>query len=218
MPAPSGRRIPDMRVGHASAAGFVQKVPARERSPLGRRNVLALSARNRTRTYLSIDRNVPEMANDPARSPTTIRRMVYTIENRDVVEIKRTNAFEASHIYTVLSAVRPALVEGIDAALRAEVVFCSAGIELVDAECLLTLLNRDPIEIGRNDNSATHPAVRAVTASCSAKTVRESDREADASAMAGSFGFGDIREHEEAFVRDRLYSGIRSCASKDRRG
>ena len=218
MPAPSDRRIPDMRVGHASAAGFVQKVPARERSPLGRRNVLALSARNRTRTYLSIDRNVPEMANDPARSPATIRRMVHTIENRDVVEIKRTDAFEASHIYTVLSAVRTALVEGMYAALRTEVVFCSAGIKLVDAECLLTLLKGDPTEIGRNDDGTTHAAVRTVTASCGAKTVGEPDREADASAMAGGFGFGDIREHEEAFVRDRLYSGMMSCASKDRRG
>ena len=41
MPAPSDRRIPDIRIGRPSVAGFVQKVPARERFPLGRRNVFA---------------------------------------------------------------------------------------------------------------------------------------------------------------------------------
>lgn len=88
------------------------------------------------------------MADGCTGGSAAIGGMIHAVENRDVVEVERTDAFQASHIDTVLGVVGTALMEGINAALRTEVVFRGAGVELVDTECIFALLDRDAIELG----------------------------------------------------------------------
>jgi len=96
----------------------------------------------------SVDRNVAEMADGGAGASAAICGMVHTIENRDVVEVEWTDAFEAGHIDTVLGVVGTTPVEGINAALLTKVVFGGAGVELEAAVCIFALLDGDAIEQG----------------------------------------------------------------------
>jgi hypothetical protein len=135
------------------------------------------------------------MGDGHARSLSAVGGMVHTVEDGDVVEVERTDALEAGYVYTVLGVVGTAPMESVGTALRAEVMLCGAGIELIEIEGVFTLLNGNSIEFCGDNDSATHAAVRAIAASCGTETVAEPDREADGAAVAGRFGLGDIREH-----------------------
>lgn len=99
------------------------------------------------------------MGDGHARSLPAVGGMVHTVEDGDIVEVERTDALEAGHVYTVLGVVGTAPVESVRTALRAEVMFCGAGIELIKTECVFTLLNGNSIEFCGDNDGATHAAV-----------------------------------------------------------
>lgn len=57
------------------------------------------------------------MGDGHARSPSAVGGMVHTIKDGDVVEVERTDALEAGHVYTVLGVVGTAPVESVHTAL-----------------------------------------------------------------------------------------------------
>ena len=68
-----------------------------------------------------------------------VGRMAKSIVNLDFTKIKGRETFQAGHIDAELVGVRSALVVGVDAAIAAEMMFGSPGIESVSRECVRPL-------------------------------------------------------------------------------
>ena len=79
-----------------------------------------------------------------AYQPTaTIFRVVDAVHYGHMVEIKWRNALNTGHIHAKLFGIRPSLVEGVNAANRAKIVFCLACVKPVFRQLVLALKNMD---------------------------------------------------------------------------
>ena len=67
---------------------------------------------------------------------SAIRRMMQSIEDRHIGQRERIDALEATHVVAILVGIGAALVVGVDATDRAEIMPCSSGLELVEREVL----------------------------------------------------------------------------------
>ncbi len=65
--------------------------------------------------------------------------MPLPVVNHHLAEIERREAFEAGNVDAKLMRIRAALVMGVDAADRAEMMLGRPGIEAVGRELVLTL-------------------------------------------------------------------------------
>ena len=70
------------------------------------------------------------------REESAIRRMMQSIEDRHIGQRERIDALETTHVVAILARIGAALVVGVDATDRAEMVPCSSGLELVEREGL----------------------------------------------------------------------------------
>src|SRR5438552_19109974 len=114
------------------------------------------------------------------------------VVHRHFSEIEGTYAIEAGDVDAVLIGVRPPLVMGVDAALRAEMVLRRHGVELVGGERFAACENGHAVEIGRDGDGAAHPAIGAGTAARRLQSVRKYNAEAHGSAMAGSVDLPNV--------------------------
>ena len=128
---------------------------------------------------------VPQPSRDTGASPCAILGMNTSFINRHLCKIKRAHPLNARNIDPVLVGRRAALVEGIDAAFRTEVMLGFASAELIKRQRLLPLGNSDIPQIGRYRHSASHTAERAVAPACSSQAVGQAQRKPHGPAMAG---------------------------------
>ncbi|SEQ86458.1 hypothetical protein SAMN05216230_104116 [Pseudomonas soli] len=77
----------------------------------------------------------------------TVFGMNPTFTDRHLWEVKWAHTLDTGHIDSILIRRRTPLVKGVDATLRAEVVFCFAGVELIKRERLFSLGNRDVAQV-----------------------------------------------------------------------
>ena len=79
-----------------------------------------------------------------AYQPTaTIFRVVDAVHYGHMGEIKWRNVLNTRHIHAKLFGIRPSLVEGVNAANRAKIVFCLACVKPVFRQLVLALKNMD---------------------------------------------------------------------------
>src|SRR5207302_367744 len=89
--------------------------------------------------------------------------MAGTVVDRHPLKIERTHPLKACDIDTVLPGIRTALMMGVDATARAEVMLCGVGVELVKREQFAAPSNVDAIQIRGHRNRPAHATVRTRT-------------------------------------------------------
>ncbi len=86
---------------------------------------------------------IPQPPRNPHSPIYPILRMNTPFTNRHICKIKRTHPLNTRNIHTILIRRRTPLVEGIDAAPRAEVMLSFPCMELIKGQCLLPLRHSD---------------------------------------------------------------------------
>ena len=81
-----------------------------------------------------------QMAYQPAAA---IFGVVNAVHNGHMGKIKRRNALNTGHIHTKLFGIRPSLVEGVNAAHRAKIMFCLTRVKAIFRQLVLALKNMD---------------------------------------------------------------------------
>ena len=92
----------------------------------------------------------------------TIGRMIDAIVYFYGAEIEWVDAFQTAHVVSELVWATSALVVGVYAADRAEVVLCRVRIELVEPQLVMSLHNSQSCQWHRCHNGALAPADRAI--------------------------------------------------------
>lgn len=90
--------------------------------------------------------------------------MIHTIHDGHLNEIERADAIKTCHIDPIKGVVGPPLVMRIDPAAGAEMMFSHLRVEAIGHQRLLALQYVDRIRLGRDNNGAAHPAIRASAA------------------------------------------------------
>jgi len=109
--------------------------------------------------------------------------MALPIVNHHLAEIERRQALEASGIYAELVRIRAALVVGIDAADRAEMMFSRSSVEAVCGEFVFALMYLESL-MGRGDrHRPAHPANAAGATTRRRQTEWQFGSELDSAAM-----------------------------------
>ena len=119
------------------------------------------------------------------RSGRAVGRVVDAVAGGNPAQQKRIDALQAGHVVAVLVGCGAALVMGVDAAARAEVVPCRVGVEPVE---LQDILAADDVQSGqrhRGDDGAPAAAVRAVAAARIDDTVGQVELDHHRAAVAG---------------------------------
>lgn len=111
-------------------------------------------------------------------------RMLGAFEHRHAFEVERADAFQAGDIDADLARDRAAAVVGVDPAHRTEMVLGCHGVELVETQHLAATQQRQVFDKRADDDSAAHPAKRAIASARLVEAVEQFDREADRAAMA----------------------------------
>src|SRR5690606_18573000 len=120
------------------------------------------------------------------RSPVrVIHRVGSPFANGYFPEVERAHAFNACDIHTILIGAGTTLVEGIDPAFRAEVMFRHLSLELVERKSVLPLQHFEVGKIYRNCNGAPHAAVRTIASTGAPYSIRQFQLETDRPAVAG---------------------------------
>lgn len=86
-------------------------------------------------------------------------------------KVERADPFQAGCIDAVLIRVGASLVVRVDPALRAEIMLCLPGIELIQGEKFAARNDLDVVERRRHRDGAAHPAIRAIAAPCGVEAV-----------------------------------------------
>jgi len=111
--------------------------------------------------------------------------VIDAIEDRHLTQLKGVHPFEARHIESKLTGIRAALVMGVDAAHRAEVVFGRHGVELVEGQFVRTLYDSEAIERHTCGDGTSPAAEGAIASPWILKTVGKHDLELNRPAVAG---------------------------------
>ena len=88
---------------------------------------------------LSADWAEFQIADDARRLP--VGRMMHPVHDRHRLEIERAQPLKTGDVDAILVRIRAALVVGIDAAMGAEIMPRSHGVELIDGELVRALQN-----------------------------------------------------------------------------
>ena len=120
------------------------------------------------------------------RSSTAVGRVVDAIGGRDIPKFERIHALNAGHVHRELVRVRPSFMVRIDPADRAEIVFGSFGVELVETNTIGAAQNGKSFQGDRGDNSAPAHAHRTVATTQIFKTIGQRNLELNTPAMTSS--------------------------------
>ena len=85
---------------------------------------------------------------NPYPATYAVFRMIPPVTDRHLWEVKGAHALNTGHVHPVLIRRRTTLVEGVDAALRAEVVLGLVCVELIKGERFLALGDSDVVQVG----------------------------------------------------------------------
>lgn len=116
--------------------------------------------------------------------------MVHAVVSRDVAEVERIDALQATDVVSVLLRVGAPLVVRIDAAHGTEIVLRRHGVELVELQYLLALHDADAGQRHRGHDGALAAANRAIAAPWILDAVRQAELQFHRAAMAGGLVFG----------------------------
>lgn len=85
-------------------------------------------------------------------------------EHRHAGEVERADALKAGDVDADFVGVRAAAVMRVDAADRTEVMLGGPGVELIQAQNLGAVRHGEVLQQRADDDSAAHPAERAIAA------------------------------------------------------
>ena len=143
--------------------------------------------------------------------------MMCTIRHTNLLKIKRAYSFQAGDVDPILARVGATLVVGINTALRAEIMFCRAGVKLISRQVLSARKNSNSIYICRHRDGTPHPAKRTVTATCCMQTLCQPDVETDGTAVTCAVNILDVTIHRHSqskFLAGDIWPARRACQAQ----
>src|SRR5690606_8726533 len=130
---------------------------------------------------------IAQPASNYTAATRTILGMTAAFINRYFLKIEGAHAFNTGHIHTILLRVGAALMEGINPAMRTEIMPGLPGVELIKGQSILPLLHLNICQVARHRHRPAHAAIRAIATARRTQAVCQLHIETNGSTMAGRF-------------------------------
>lgn len=117
----------------------------------------------------------------------TILGMTTAFINRYFFKVEGAHAFNTGYVHSILLRVGTALMEGINPAVRTEIMPGLPSVELIKGQSILPLLHLNVGQVSRHRHRATHAAIGAIATARRTQAIGQLHIETNGSAMAGRF-------------------------------